>query len=95
MALGIPTVASPVGMTTELIDHGTNGFLARTSDEWFERLDRLVSDFELRRKLAEAGRQTVLTRYSLQAWSPRLIELVESIVLQTRPVVAKTASAIN
>jgi glycosyltransferase involved in cell wall biosynthesis len=95
MALGIPTVASPVGMTTELIDHGTDGFLARTSDEWLESLDRLVSALELRRKLAEAGRQTVLTRYSLQAWSPRLIDLIESILLQPRPVMARTASAIN
>jgi glycosyltransferase involved in cell wall biosynthesis len=94
MALGIPTVASPVGMATELIQHNANGFHARTSEEWFEALSLLVEDIQLRRRFAEAGRKTVETRYSLQVWAPRLAELYDQIVEDPRAVaMARTVSA--
>ena len=37
MALGIPTVCSPVGVNTDIIHDGENGFLATTVDEWVEK----------------------------------------------------------
>jgi glycosyltransferase involved in cell wall biosynthesis len=80
MALGIPTVASPVGMTTELVQHDVNGVLARTPQEWFEMLNRLVRDGDLRRRFSEAGRKTVEARYSVQTWGPRLAELLEQVL---------------
>jgi len=96
MALGIPTVAPPVGMATELIQHNANGFHARTPEEWFEALSLLVADIQLRRRFAEAGRKTVETRYSLQVWAPRLAELYDQIVEDPRAVVmARTMSAGN
>ena len=44
MALGIPAVCSPIGMTTELVQHGLNGFCARTPAEWFTALNRIITD---------------------------------------------------
>jgi glycosyltransferase involved in cell wall biosynthesis len=80
MALGIPTVTSPVGMTTELVQHNVNGFCSRTPEEWFESLNRLVTDTELRRRFAEEGRKTIVADYSLQTWEPRLAKLLEQVL---------------
>ena len=96
MALGIPTVASPVGMATDLIQHNVNGFSARTMEEWFESLNRLVTDTQLRRRLAEEARKTIETQYSLQGWGPRLAELFDRILEEPGAVVAThTISASN
>jgi glycosyltransferase involved in cell wall biosynthesis len=96
MALGIPTVVSPVGMATELVDHGVNGFWARTPEEWFEALNRLVLDVKLRSQFSEAGRKTIESRYSLRAWAPRLAELLQRVVQEPNSVIAaRTVNASN
>jgi glycosyltransferase involved in cell wall biosynthesis len=93
MALGIPTVTSPVGMATELVQDNVNGFSARTPEEWFEALNLLVTDLRLRRRFAEAARKTIEARYSLQAWGPRLCELFDRILEQ--PVAVAEAHAVR
>ena len=79
MAAGVPTVASPVGITTDLIQDGVNGFLASSADEWFTALDRLVRDAELRRRIAVAARQTIEDSYSLDVWWPRFVALLDQL----------------
>ena len=37
MASGIPTIASPVGITGEIIENEINGLLANSVDDWFPR----------------------------------------------------------
>jgi glycosyltransferase involved in cell wall biosynthesis len=96
MALGIPTVTSPVGMAAELVQHNVNGFWAQTPEEWFEALNRLVTNIHTRRRFAEEGRKTIETLYSLQAWGPRLAELLDRILKEPRAVVAaRTMMASN
>ena len=56
MGLGIPTVCSPVGVNSEIIRDGENGFLASTPDEWVGKLERLVRSEAERRRLGAAGR---------------------------------------
>jgi glycosyltransferase involved in cell wall biosynthesis len=94
MALGIPTVTSPVGMATELIQHTVNGFWARTPQDWFESLDRLVTDAELRKRFAGEGRKTIEQHYSLQTWGPRVSELLEHI-LEARCTIRASANSIR
>jgi glycosyltransferase involved in cell wall biosynthesis len=55
MAMGIPCVASPVGVNTEIIQDGVNGFLAKDEKEWIEKLTLLIENPELRQKLGKAG----------------------------------------
>jgi glycosyltransferase involved in cell wall biosynthesis len=76
MAMGAATVMSPVGVNTEIVRHGENGFLAASEDEWVELLCRLVDDAALRTRVGEAGRQTVVDRYSVRRWEATLAELV-------------------
>ncbi len=79
MALGIPTVCSPVGVNTEIIQDGENGLIADTEDEWVEKLSQLLRSVELRRRLGLAGRATVERTYSAIAQAPRVYEVLESI----------------
>lgn len=67
MALGIPTIMSPVGVNSEIIDNGENGFLADSDDEWVAKLSLLIDSFELRKKLGDAGCKTVEEKYSVHA----------------------------
>jgi glycosyltransferase involved in cell wall biosynthesis len=67
MALEIPTVMSPVGVNNEIINHGVNGFLANTFDEWVDKISKLIESEELRKKMGEKGRETIKNNYSVKA----------------------------
>ncbi len=67
MALGIPTIMSPIGINADIINDGKNGFLASTMEEWVEKLSLLVEKEELRRTLGTEGRKTVENDYSVEA----------------------------
>ncbi len=79
MSMGVPTVASPVGVNSEIIEHGRNGLLATAEAEWLESLGSLV-DEGLRHRLAVAGRETVVERYSAQRWAPTFLEAIGDAV---------------
>lgn len=66
MALGIPTVGSAVGANLDVIQHGENGLLARSDEEWVASLERLAVDHALRLRLGRAGRLTVEQGYSMR-----------------------------
>jgi glycosyltransferase involved in cell wall biosynthesis len=74
MSCAVPPVCSPVGVTTDIVQDGENGLLATTTSEWVEKLSMLVEDPALRRRMGEAGRQTVVEKYSLTAHAPRFLE---------------------
>lgn len=79
MACGLPVVASPVGVNCEIVEHGVNGFLAETPEEWEAALRTLLSDPELRKRMGKAGREKVERQYSLQVTGPRLAALLKSV----------------
>ncbi|HEV7475278.1 MAG TPA: glycosyltransferase family 4 protein [Pyrinomonadaceae bacterium] len=80
MALGIPTVCSPVGVNKEIIHDGENGFIAGSEDEWIGKLGRVLHSAELRSQLGQAGRRTVEMKYSANVQAPRVFELLRSVV---------------
>jgi glycosyltransferase involved in cell wall biosynthesis len=80
MACGVPVVAAAVGVNREIIQDGVNGFLAATPDEWVEKLARLIADPELRRRVSEAGRRTVVEQYSLRKNAPILADTLRGVV---------------
>ena len=78
MALGLPVVGSPLGVNTEIVSDGVDGFLAVTGEEWVEKLSRLIESPALRRDIGSAGRRTVEERYSSRAWVPTVKRVLES-----------------
>jgi glycosyltransferase involved in cell wall biosynthesis len=94
MALGIPTICSPVGVNTDIIQDGQNGFIADSHEEWVTKLQLLLRSPELRRQMGLAGRATVEERYSAIAQAPRVYEVLESVARSARGLrEAETARA--
>ena len=69
-AVGIPTVATPVGVNRDLVMDGENGFWARNEREWIDRILLLASDPSLRKKMGKRARETVERDYSVDACYP-------------------------
>jgi glycosyltransferase involved in cell wall biosynthesis len=70
--VGVPVVASPVGPYAEYVEHGANGFLARSSEDWTRYVDLLVADNELRSRMGRANR----ARAEAHALSRELLQWV-------------------
>jgi glycosyltransferase involved in cell wall biosynthesis len=67
LALGMPAVSSPVGVNKIIIEDGINGFFANTADDWYNKIELLLLDAALRKKMGNAGRQKMINQYSLQS----------------------------
>jgi glycosyltransferase involved in cell wall biosynthesis len=80
MALGIPTVCSPVGVNSVIIQDGENGYIADGVDDWVAKLESLLQDGELRKRLGRAGREVVEREYSARSQAPRVLEIFRSVV---------------
>src|SRR4051812_15725225 len=76
MAAGKPVIASPVGANRQVVEHGVNGFLAETADEWATALRALAADPEMRHRMGQAARSTVLKTYDTAVVAPRLAAIL-------------------
>ncbi len=65
MAVGIPTLASPVGVNRDIITNGVHGFLCDTESAWEAAFIQLIEQPQLRQRLGAAGRQRVEENYSV------------------------------
>jgi glycosyltransferase involved in cell wall biosynthesis len=84
MALGLPVVLSPVGVNADIVEHGRNGMLASTVDEWVAALERLAGSLELRQRLGAAGRRSVEEGYSAESSAARFAHAVQHILAKDR-----------
>ena len=78
LAMGVPVISTTVSAIPELIRSGDNGLLVAPHDipALAAALARLLNDPALRSRLAEAGRQTVLTHFDLARNVIRLKDLL-------------------
>jgi len=76
MAVGVPTVASAVGLNPTLVRHGENAFLAETPDEWHRALSSLLCDENLRRRVGGASRAWVDSEASVRYCADRLATIL-------------------
>lgn len=79
MGVGLPVVASPVGINAELVRHGETGFLASEAPAWREALELLATDRTLRARMGAAGRTQIIQRYSLSTYTEDYQDLLRSL----------------
>ena len=67
LSLGVPAVASPVGVNNEIIQEDLNGYFARSTEEWVSRLSILLRDYQKRTALGNNGRLLIEEKYSVNS----------------------------
>lgn len=67
LSLGIPSVSSSVGVNKKIIQEGVNGYFADSDQEWYNSIEKLILDANLRKRMGLAGRQKMIAQYSLQS----------------------------
>jgi glycosyltransferase involved in cell wall biosynthesis len=75
MAMEIPNVMTDFGVNTEIIQHGTNGFLCSNEQQWIETLSKLITDNDLRLRIGQNGRRSTETKYSVKSHSSDFLSL--------------------
>ena len=78
LSCGIPAVASPIGVNATILENNQVGFAANDHDEWYQSLEKLLCDAQLRNKLGLAGRQLVTEKYSTEANASLLESVLKS-----------------
>ena len=76
MAAAVPVIASSVGINSELIINGQNGFLASDSEEWLHALETIYNDKERGKKMGRIGREFVEKNCSVKS----VLFLLDSIL---------------
>jgi len=66
MSLGIPAVVSPVGVNTSVVQNNFDGYWADTEQEWYEKLERLILDENLRSEMGQHAREHIQKHYSVR-----------------------------
>jgi len=79
LACGLPFVVSPIGATCDIGVPGVTHLEARTSAEWAEAVQRLVTDPTLRAAMGAAGRAHALERYSVPLVAGVIAEALRSV----------------
>lgn len=67
MSLGIPALASDVGVNGNIIEEGITGFLCKDLDDWRERLTLFLEKPESFAGMGEAGREKIVREYSVRS----------------------------
>ncbi len=67
MALAIPALVSPVGVNKQIVDHGINGYICATDQEWESALTTLIQNEALRIEMGLKAREKIIQHYSVSS----------------------------
>jgi glycosyltransferase involved in cell wall biosynthesis len=85
MAAGLPAIASPVGASGEIARKSKAARLASSAAEWTAALAELCGAASLRAELGAIGRRYCVTHYSIAAWLPRWLALLDEVAQASAP----------
>ena len=79
LSVGVPVVCTPVGINSDIIKDGENGFWAMNDQEWVDRLSVLIQDEGLRHQMGLKGIETVEREYSLSVTSRKFFDVLQDL----------------
>jgi len=79
LSVGVPAICTPVGINSDIIKDGENGFWATNDQEWVDRLTTLIQNQELRYQMGLKGIETVEREYSLGVTSEKFFYVLQSL----------------
>ena len=93
LSVGVPVVCTPVGINSDIVKDGENGFWATNDQEWIDRLSTLIQNPDLRYQMGLKGIETVEREYSLEVTSEKFFHVLQSLPGEDRgllsPLVGK------
>ncbi len=79
-AIGIPSIASNVGVNNQVILQNKSGYLIDYEKEWYDKLELLINNEKLRKKFGETARKHIESSYSVKATYPLLKNVCNSLI---------------
>ena len=79
LSVGIPVVCTPVGINSDIVKDGENGFWATHPQDWIDRLSTLIQDPGLRNRMGLKGIETVEKGYSLKVTSEKFFQVLQGL----------------
>lgn len=64
--VSVPSVCAATDPYRKAIEDGVDGFVANDTQEWIEKLGRLIQDSELRQRMGEKAREKALKKYTTE-----------------------------
>ena len=80
MAAGVVPVCTGIGYNVSLIRDQETGFLCRSEQDWYKTLSTLISDAELRNRVATAARSEVIRKFSLRGQAEKMRDLFDHVL---------------
>jgi len=80
LSVGVPVVCTPVGINSDIVQDGENGFWATSHQEWIDRLSTLIQNPDLRYQMGLKGIEKVEKEYSLTVTSQKLFHILKHLV---------------
>jgi glycosyltransferase involved in cell wall biosynthesis len=82
MQVGIPVITTNIGALSEMVLDGRTGYIIppKNPDILAEKINLLVEDPHLRRKMGRAGRERFLSMYSFDAYSSNIQEIFNDLL---------------
>ena len=77
MSLGVPAIVSPVGVNTDIVEHGMNGYVCDTAEEWEASLRAVLSDKDKVKTVAQNSRKKIEDYYSVKSNKDNFIQLFD------------------
>jgi glycosyltransferase involved in cell wall biosynthesis len=75
MALGMPALVSPVGVNTEIVSQGEEGYICEDGKDWEKYITVLLTDEQARIQMGKKARQKIIDRYSVLSNRKNFISL--------------------
>jgi glycosyltransferase involved in cell wall biosynthesis len=79
MGCGKPVVADPVGVNSEIVQNGENGYLVSKDLNWYSALEKLLLNQSLRHEMGKQGRIRFEKLYSLERWQGDLYRFFQAV----------------
>jgi glycosyltransferase involved in cell wall biosynthesis len=75
LALGIPALVSPVGVNTQIVADGVNGYHCQSAADWYNNLEQLLRQPALLTTMRQAAIEQIENQYSVKSSLAQFINL--------------------
>jgi hypothetical protein len=91
-AIGVPGIFSRVAPYIDTVEHGKDGFLASTDEDWMDGLVRLIESPELRRELAFSAQEKIRNHWLLSKNVGKRLKIYQDAITNYHPRERKPSS---